>query len=198
MQRVVAEERKFGKPLFVYILTLYQHGPHSHPLSRLPAPWTPGLLSGLAAPLNTALTNYLYRLHDNAQAMAQLEHDLLDRNDPTVLLHFGDHQPSFEGQMMPLTRNIPEGYAKLGYALTYYVLKSNPHVEALTHAPVLDIAYLPGLLLQAAGLPAGPHFTAQSQLRERCAGHFEDCADQTLLAAYYDHLFNHLQVMHRP
>ena len=199
MDRVLKEERKYGKPLFVSVLTMNQHGPHSHPLSTLPTPWSAGLFPDQSAAINTAMTTYLYRLHDSAKAMRSLETQLLDRPEPTVLLHFGDHEPSFDGLLLTLQRTPPES-ASLQWTRTYYMVKSNLDADAqaskpLVDARVLDIAYLPGLLLQAAGLPPGPYFDAQIALRKSCAGLFTDCPDKRLLDRYYDHVFNHLDVM---
>lgn len=199
MHRVLEQERKYGKPLLVSVLTLYQHGPHGQPLSNLPAPWSTGLFPQQPAGLNTAMTNYLYRLHDSATAMRTLEKQLLDRPEPTVLLHFGDHQPSFDGLLMPLPRtHVDNGPPQ--WSRTYYMLKSNLGNEdsmatPIVDVPVLDIAYLPGLLLQASGLPPGSYFDAQIALRKSCNGLFTDCPDQTLLSHYYDHVFNHLSVV---
>lgn len=199
MQRVLEEERKHGKPLFVSVLTLYQHGPHSHPLSKLPLPWSAGLFPDQPAALNTAMTNYLYRLHDSATAMQALEKQLLDRPEPTVLLHFGDHEPSFDGLLMPLART-PVDSGPPQWSRTYYMMKSNlgdamKDANPVVDVPVLDVAYLPGLVLQAARLPPGPYFDAQIELRNSCKGLFTDCPDKPLLDSYYDHVFNHLGVM---
>lgn len=199
MDRVLKEERKHGKPLVVSVLTLYQHGPHSHPLSKLPPPWSAGLFPDQPADLDTAMTNYLYRLHDSASGMLALEKQLLDRPEPTVLLHFGDHEPSFDGLLMPLART-PVGSGPPPWSRTYYVMKSNidnatNSSKLIDDVPLLDVAYLPGLLLQAARLPPGPYFDAQIELRKSCNGLFTDCPDQPLLDRYYDHVFNHLGVM---
>ncbi len=195
MDRVLVEERKYGKPLFVSVLTLYQHGPHNHPLSALEPPWSAGLFPQEPDALNTAMTNYLYRLHRSAKAMRALEPRLLDRPEPTVLLHFGDHEPSFDGLLMPLPRvRVESGPPQ--WSRTYYVMKSNLKAASrLIDVPVLDIAFLPGLLLQAADLPPGPYFDAQIALRNACSGVFTDCPNQALLDRYYDHVFNHLDVM---
>jgi hypothetical protein len=59
---------------------------------------------------------------------------------------------------------------------------------------MLDIAYLPGMVLQAAGLPLDPYFAAQKVLRERCDGRYDDCPDKALLASYHAWIFGRLHV----
>ncbi|MBL0162890.1 MAG: hypothetical protein IPP82_04325 [Xanthomonadales bacterium] len=111
------------------------------------------------------MTNYLYRLHDSATAMKALEKQLLDRPEPTVLLHFGDHEPSFDGLLMPLART-PVAIGPPQWSRTYHMLKSNlgnttDRTKPLVDVPVLDVAYL---RIAVAGGPvtARPVF--------RCAG----------------------------
>jgi hypothetical protein len=74
------------------------------------------------------------------------------------------------------------------------VLKSNFPGPALPHYPMLDIAFLPTMVLQAAGLPADAYFAAATTLRDRCGGRFDDCPVPGLLASYEAWVFEHLRV----
>ena len=193
-KRIYDKVRKPGQPVFIMILTLNQHGPHDHqPMATLPRPYR-NLLRGL--PANTALNfdTYLSRLHDSDLAMRALEHAFLDRPQPTVLLHFGDHQPSFNGQIRNLSRRLPPALQPYQHYLTYYMLKSNFAGPPLPAYPMLDIAFLPSMVLQAAGLPTDAYFTAASGLRERCNGLYSDCAVPGLLASYHAWTIGRLHV----
>ncbi len=57
--------------------------------------------------MNLNLGNYLNRLNGSDIAMSNLEKKLLDSDRPTLLFHFGDHQPSFDGAMRTLDKNLP-------------------------------------------------------------------------------------------
>lgn len=186
-------QKKPGQPVFMMILTINQHGPHDDPMSTLPKAFQ-NLLQGL--PANAALNfdTYLQRLHDSDAAMQGLEHDFLDRARPTVLVHFGDHQPSFDSLMTTLPRTLPPALEPYRDYLTYYMIKSNFAGAPLPSYPMLDIAHLPGMVLQAAGLPLDPYFSALASLRERCRGAYEDCPDQVLLRSYYAWIFGRLHV----
>ena len=59
---------------------------------------------------------------------------------------------------------------------------------------MLDIAFLPTLVLQAAGLPTDPYFSALTSLRERCNGLYTDCAVPGLLASYHAWVIGRLHV----
>ncbi|MBA2080006.1 sulfatase-like hydrolase/transferase [Rhodanobacter sp. PCA2] len=195
-RRAYDKLKKPGQPVFVMILTINQHGPHDdNPMEKLPAPWR-GMVQGLSGKGESALDfdTYLWRLHDSDVAMQGLERDFLDRDQPTVLVHFGDHQPSFEGLIRPLERRLPPELRPQRDFLTYYMIKSNFAGPPLPTYPSLDIAFLPTMVLQAAGLPPDPYFSAATALRERCQGRFDDCPDKPLLASYYAWVFGRLHV----
>jgi phosphoglycerol transferase MdoB-like AlkP superfamily enzyme len=186
--------KKPGQPVFVMILTLNQHGPHNDdPMEDVPAPYS-NLLHGLKYQPALNFDTYLYRLHDSATAMRGLEHDFLDRPQPTVLLHFGDHQPSFDGMIRNLQRTWPAPLQPYRDYLTYYMLKSNFIGAPMPEYPMLDIAFLPTMVLQAAGVPTDPYFSAATLLRTRCNGLYDDCKVPGLIDSYHAWTIGRLHV----
>ena len=193
-RRIYDKLKKPGQPVFVMILTLHQHGPHDdEPMSTLPPSYR-NLLRGLSADAALNFDTYLARLHDSDSAMRGLEHLFLDRPQPTVLMHFGDHQPSFSGRIRDLARTLPAALRPERDYLTYYMLKSNFAGKPLPNYPVLDIAFLPSMVLQAAGLPEDSYFSAATGLRTRCNGLYDDCAVPGLLASYHAWTIGRLHV----
>jgi len=192
-KRVYDKVKKPGQPVFVMILTINQHGPHDDPMSTLPVPFQ-NLLHGLKATPALNFDTYLSRLHDSDVAMSGLEHDFLDRAQPTVLVHFGDHQPSFDGLIRGLQRTVPTPLQPYRDYLTYYMIKSNFAGPALPSYPMLDIAFLPSMVLQAAGLPKDPYFSAETELRTRCNGLYDDCNAPGLIDSYHAWTFGRLHV----
>ncbi len=191
-KRVYDKVKKPGQPVFVMILTLNQHGPHDEdPMSSLPPPYR-NLLHGLKPAVALNMDTYLSRLHDSDAAIRGLERDFLDRSQPTVLVHFGDHQPSFDGMIRDLPRTLPPELRPYRDYLTYYMVKSNFAGPPLPRYPMLDIAFLPSMVLQAAGLPQDPYFAALTELRNRCHGRYDDCAMPGLLDSYYGWIFGQL------
>ena len=194
-KRVYDQVKKPGQPVFIMILTINQHGPHDDlPLAQLPTPFNRGLLTGLSPAATINFSAYLSRLHDSDVAMRGLEHDFLDRAQPTLLVHFGDHQPSFEGMIRPLARTLPLALQPYRDFLTYYMLKSNYVGEPLPSFPMMDIAFLPSMVLQAAGLPKDPYFSALHELRTRCNGLYDDCKIPGLVDSYHAWTFGRLHV----
>lgn len=194
-KRAYAMVKQPGKPVFVMVLTLNQHGPHDEdPRAKLPAPYNRGVLRGLKPTAALNFDTYLARLQASDAAMRGLEHAFLDRPEPTVLLHFGDHQPSFDGLIRDMPRTLAPELRPYRDYLTYYMVKSNFAGPPLPRYPMLDIAFLPTLVLQAAGLPTDPYFSALTSLRERCNGLYTDCAVPGLLASYHAWVIGRLHV----
>jgi hypothetical protein len=111
-----------------------------------------------------------------------------------MILHFGDHQPSFSGVIREMKRELPDTLRQEQNYLTYFMLKSNFVGPALPQYPALDIAYLPTMVLQAAGLPTDPYFSALTSLREKCGGTYAECKQPELMASYHAWIFQKLHV----
>ncbi len=200
-ERIYADEKRThpNQPLFVFMLTLHQHGPHMTPLAELPAPYDKPLFPGKFAPkalddwLNLNLGNYLERLQESDAMLAELEKFLLAREHPTVLMHFGDHQPSFDGAIHAIPKKVPKEAGPNSNMVTYYSIKSNYPVRRKFDYPVLDIAFLGALVLDVAGVPKDAFYQANTLLRERCKGRYLDCKNMNLVASYHDYVFNRLR-----
>ena len=196
------EKRTIGKqPLFVMMLTLRQHGPHMMPLNTLPAPYNRPLFPGKFAPksldewMNLNLGNYLHRLADSDIAMASLEKKLLDGDRPVLLFHFGDHQPSFDGAMRALDKNLPAADGDPNF-ITYYMLKTNYQTARKVGDAEMDLSFAPSLILDMAGVKKDALFQANALMRERCAGFYLNCAKKQILDSYQNYIFYQLGALH--
>jgi phosphoglycerol transferase MdoB-like AlkP superfamily enzyme len=196
------EKQTYGKqPLFVMMLTLRQHGPHMTPLKTLPAPFNKPLFPGKFIPkaldewMNLNLGNYLQRLNGSDIAMASLEKKLLDGDRPVLLFHFGDHQPSFDGAMRSIDKNLPIADGDPNF-ITYYMLKSNyPPARKLGEAQ-MDLSFAPSLILDMAGVKKDVFFEANALMRERCAGFYLNCEKKQILDSYQNYIFHQLGALH--
>ena len=198
LTRIYAEERAANpdRPLFVFTLTLHQHGPHMTPLAELDPPFDKPLFPGKFSPsaldnwLNLNLGNYLQRVHESSAMLARLQEHLWSTGRPTVFLHFGDHQPSFDGAMHSIPKQIPDAAGPNSSRVTYYMLKTSFARPPLPKYESLDITYLGSLLLDAAGVPKDAFYQANTLLRERCKGRYLQCSDTRVLTSYHDYIFN--------
>lgn len=203
-ERVYADEKRThpDTPLFVFMLTLHQHGPHMKPLAELPPPYDKPLFPGTFKPkalddwLNLNLGNYLQRLAESDAMMADLQKFLLGGDHPAVLAHFGDHQPSFDGAINEIPKVVPKQAKPVAHWVTYYMVKSNFPVRARYDYPVFDIAFLGSLVLDIAGVPKDAFYQANTLLRERCKGRYLDCDKAGIVASYHDYIFTTLGDLH--
>ncbi len=196
------EKQANGKqPLFVMMLTLRQHGPHMTPLKKLPAPFDKPLFPGKFSPksldewLNLNLGNYLQRLQGSDIAMTALEKKLLDADRPLLLFHFGDHQPSFDGAMRALEKNLPATDGDANF-LTYYMLKTNYKPTRQYGEREMDLSFAPSLILDVAGVKKDAFFQANALMRERCDGFYLNCVKKPVLDSYQNYVFHHLEALH--
>jgi hypothetical protein len=101
-----------------------------------------------------------------------------------ILLRYGDHQPNFAPSIIEpnlsqaeLARRLMNGDPR--YLTTYYA------IDTINFTPVnissafetLEVAHVPLVLLEAAGLPLDPSFAEQKEILKRCRGLFYRCAD---------------------
>ncbi len=84
---------KYGPNVFVFVITMENHGPWIAPPGGLPI----NLLSGLALPQEekVALERYLQSLRSADQMLKVLSNTLGANRSPGVLAFYGDHLPAF-------------------------------------------------------------------------------------------------------
>jgi hypothetical protein len=167
-------------PLFLYMLSIKEHAPYSkmqrarYNLDRAPVTET----------LSRKLTDYVERLRRLDFAVTALESTLARSANPTVFCWFGDHQPYFEEAQPRYAIEAPTPDL-----VTQYQITANFHVR---HEPVgrmTDIAFLPSLLVDLAGVRRDNLFAAMSTMRRLCDGRLGDCPDARLVDSYHGHIY---------
>lgn len=165
-------------PLFMFVYTALNHFPwtSAYRAERTPE-WQP--------PGNDAeVDEYIRRQHmtqsDYAEFVAQLKRDY--PNDRFLIIRFGDHQPAISHRLMEPAADPSDVARKLRradplYYATYYAIDTINFNVANWKAALktLDAAYLPIVVLEAAGLPLAPSFAAQKKIMTRCNGVFHAC-----------------------
>jgi hypothetical protein len=120
--------------------------------------------------------------HDYKVFIERLKRDFPD--EPFLIVRFGDHQPMFAKYAVApglddaaIGRRIDAADPR--FFSTYYA------IDALNFRPVdlssavtgLDAAYLPLVILEAAGVPLDASFAEQKRIFQRCNGLFYLCAN---------------------
>jgi hypothetical protein len=156
-------------PRFLYALTNFNHGPHSR---RLVAPGQfEGERSFAAASLADAeYGEYYARLVETATSWNRLKSELSTRfpGRPTLVLHYGDHQPVMTRRIEAKRRLPPDARRQFRtfYAIETLNVVSDPLVPG--RGADLDIAFLGTIVLQRAGLPLDGVFATRASLLEHC------------------------------
>jgi hypothetical protein len=182
----LAERADDPRPVFVFVLTIRNHGPHGEPGAVIPKDF-----DSLQKRTTSGLADYVGRMRDSASDYATLARRWLGSPRPRVLGWFGDHQPetAWEYTGHPsalrsarLPANLPAG--QLEYLTRYQFIANFPaHTEAPA-AGALDLAFLGAHLLRFAGLPLDADERATLVLATRCHGLMLGCEDHDLLADY--------------
>jgi hypothetical protein len=166
-------------PLFLFVYTVANH-----------FPWTTAYRPDLAPhwqPLGNApeVDEYIRRQSMSAQDYtaftARLRRDFPD--EAFLVVRFGDHPPSIAHRLIDPSLPDPEIARRVmaqdpRYYSTYYAVDAvNFQPRDLSSAlNALDAAYLPLVVLEAAGLPLDASFREQKQILQRCNGQFYGCA----------------------
>lgn len=170
-----------GQPIFVYLLSIREHAPYK----RSTKPEFNLDHAGLDRALAGRITDYVHRLQKLDQAVGMIDRYLFAPDaPPAVYAWFGDHQAYYEGDSPPYRYALP----KPDY-VTQFQIRSNLGGVPVPPVPVLDIAFIPSLLADLAGLHQDDYFKASSAMRRLCAGGLEDCGDAALVDSYKARVF---------
>jgi sulfatase-like protein len=179
VRRTIAREKGDG-PLFIFSYVTANHFPWT-------PPWRPELTPGWKPLGNDEdVDEYIRRqtmsANDYAAFLARLEQEF--PGEPFLIVRFGDHQPWLSADVLEPNRSDETIARKIAaydprYFTTYYA------IDAVNFKPVdvssaldrLDVAYLPLVVEEAAGIPHDASFAEQKRILQRCNGVFYQCAD---------------------
>ncbi|MGB3864425.1 MAG: sulfatase-like hydrolase/transferase [Xanthobacteraceae bacterium] len=163
-----------ARPRFLYLLTNYNHGPHSRRLVAA-GRFERERAFAMASLPDPAYAEYYARLVETAATWQKLRADIRARagRRPTLVVHYGDHQPVMTRRIeakLKLPRDARRQFRTF-YAIE--MLNDDALAPAAGRGPDLDIAFLGTLALQHAGLPLDPVFSTRASLMEQCGdGYF--------------------------
>jgi len=172
-----------GRPVFVMVVTISNHGSHDTKLVGEGAfPDTRAWIDrNVPDPEYDEYREYYLRLKQSIADYRSLKSELASRfeNRPTLVVRFGDHQPLFtkNDAAFIATKEDQQLFA------TYFALEMiNGDLANRPDwgAGPLDVAYLPTLVLDAAGLPLDQIHRVRKQLMESCSGLYFRCSDERI------------------
>lgn len=174
------------QPMFVYVLTMKEHGPYN---TNMPNHFNLASkrLGGKAI---SCLNDYIDRIASLNEAIEGLNDYLKARETPYVFGYFGDHQVAFDNQLPPKKGN----FANPDY-VTQFVVRTNRRTDFVQQQDFLDLAFVGGVLLDVAGLsPKDDFMRANIAMRQLSQGKLEDAEDMDLVNSYRNYLYQDLKI----
>jgi phosphoglycerol transferase MdoB-like AlkP superfamily enzyme len=190
--RLMSQEAP-GKPLFAFIYLAANHFPWE-------TKFRPELMPAWHAPGNGAtIDEYLRRQTMSATDYSGFIADLRKKfaGEPFLIVRYGDHQPEFSPHLLDPTLDEGAIGKKLEnydprYYSTYYAIDAvnfEP-VKSPVIMDVIDGAYLPLVIQEAAGIPLDPSFAEQKRIMLRCGGKFYSCKNGAEARRFNELLIN--------
>ena len=174
------------QPMFVYVLTMKEHGPYN---TNMPNHFNLASkrLGGKAI---SCLNDYIDRIASLNEAIEGLNDYLKSRETPYVFGYFGDHQVAFDNQLPPKKGN----FANPDY-VTQFVVRTNRKTDFVQQQDFLDLSFIGGVLLDVAGLsPKDDFMRANIAMRQLSQGKLEDAEDMDLVNSYRNYLYQDLKI----
>lgn len=140
------------KPLFLFDVTVQNHGGYTGEISELPEKVT---ITGHEGQY-TETENYLTLAHESDRALGEFLTYLENYAEPTIVVFYGDHQPAIETGFIEMAMNknesdfILEDRQKM-YQVPFFIW-SNYDMEEET-IDAMSINYLSTLMCEKLGLP---------------------------------------------
>lgn len=158
------EEKEEGRPLFVFNVTMQNHGGYQEPYDN----FTPDIfVDGVD---NISLNQYLSLIKLSDQSLESLINYFSGVEEKTMIVFFGDHQPSDTVAASVLWMNgmswnaLDEEELKLRYQVPY-VMWANYDIEEEQNADT-SVNYLGAEMLLRAGVPTNAYQNFLLELKE--------------------------------
>jgi hypothetical protein len=175
----IIERGRSKDPIFIYLILAANHFPWSY--SYRPE-LTPGWRKlGNPPKIDEYVRRQTMSALDYAEFLARLKREF--PSEAFLLVRYGDHQPEFAMSVIDPTLDEAGIVARIEardprYLATYYAIDAVNFTPADVSSALdrLDAAYLPLVVLEAAGVPLDPSFAEQKKILQRCGGAFYPCA----------------------
>jgi hypothetical protein len=182
--RIEEELRRATAPSFLFCITMENHGPWDDKTPPIMAPFT--VRPELSPASHLCFSHYLRHLRSADLMIRRLTGIVATAERPTIVLLVGDHLPALTNLFYEVGAAIfPEGAgwsATAPYLQTpYFLLSSTPAEHREMNC---DISFLPGLLLDCAGLNSDRFFGHNSAMRRHQNGNIHDRSDSVVRDAY--------------
>ncbi|MBS9423421.1 LTA synthase family protein [Photorhabdus caribbeanensis] len=181
-KEILAQET--DKPLFIFSLTMYEHGPYDEDHADD---------YGLTGHVKNSqavgkFSHYMEKIKTSDPAIKDFSEFVAKREKPTMFLYFGDHQPN-------ISLNQYNGVFSNPSHITQFTMRDNlQQGEPIQTDELTDISFLGGMIMERAKLDASPFYRANMTMRHLCRGALDDCQDKALVESYKHYIYQQLDV----
>jgi len=190
----LAQRSDDPRPVFVFVLTIRNHGPHGEGAVELSDEFKKAQTKH-----GVYLADYLARMRDSSDDFTQIARQWLSSPRPRVIGWFGDHQPEAAWdvtrhhellQRDRLATNVSD--KQIEY-LTQYQLSANfGERQETTSREAMDISYLGSQLIAFAGLTPTVGQQVAREVATTCHGMMITCGDHELINDYLSYRIHEL------
>ena len=176
-------------PLFTFIETMSTHWPYHE--TFFPEEKVPGGGDGVDGEMNEFLRRLWLSKTDLEDFRAQLAARF--PKERFLIAHYGDHHPIATRRLLGFSAELEAEDVELppdspGYVTYFAMTGVNFTPRALPLMDPIDVAYLPGLIIYAAGLPLPDSYAERLRLMKDCDGRYYDCADRNEILDFHRRL----------
>jgi len=175
----IIERDRSKDPLFIFVCLAANHFPWSYRYRPELTPQWRDL--GNEPKVDEYVRRQTISAYDYAEFLGRLKREF--PGEAFLVVRYGDHQPEFAMNILDpkldeaaIARRIETRDPR--YLTTYYAIDAVNFIPADVSSALdtLDAAYLPLVVLEAAGVPLDPSFAEQKKILQRCGGTFHRCA----------------------
>ena len=176
-------------PLFTFVETMSTHWPYH--VTFYPEEQVPGGGEGVDA----EMSEFLRRLWLSKTDLEDLRGQLASRfpKERFLIVHYGDHHPVATRRLLGFPAEMESEDVELqpdssGF-ITYFAMQGvNFNPRPLPLIDPVDVAYLPALILYAAGLPLPDSDMERLRLMKQCDGRYYDCSERDEILDFHRRL----------
>ena len=149
-----------GKKRFLFNVTIQNHADYDH-FEDVPEAET---LAPFEDSLHQSARVYLSMIRVSDDSLRQLMEHYMDSEEPTMIVFFGDHQPSLPAAAQESVYTGMSGY--LDYFKSKFFIWTNYETET-QHGAAISANYLPWLVLERGGFALPPYVQMLKEVHEK-------------------------------
>lgn len=179
----VLEKHKNDGPIFLYMLTMSEHGPYDENHAIINQ-----LDTQFSSKTASKLSDYATRQYALDKATVGFDEYLNKTGQEYVFAYFGDHQGAIDN----ITIDLKQAEVESPYYMTQIFIRGSQNIQEVKLNKINDVSLLGGVILEMAGIEPDIFFRANITMRKICEGVIDECKNKNIKEGYISYVFNTL------